>query len=80
MGVPERIHPDAGQEIQVAAARRVIYITALAAGEREGITGVVRKDIIPLQVHNRLGGVIHGGGKDAFHLLIIAAPEALSAD
>ena len=73
MGVSQRIHPDAGQEIQVAAARRVIHITAFAAGDGEGMAGVVLQHVIPLQVHDRLGGVIRDGGKDAFHLFIIAA-------
>ena len=73
MGMPQGIHADAGHEIQVAAAVGVKYITALAARHHQRIAGVVLKQVFALQVDDGLGGVIHDGGKDAFHLFMIAA-------
>jgi hypothetical protein len=77
MRVSQRIHADAGDEIQVTMAFQIVNMAALSAREDQRITGVVLQHVIPLQVHRLLGGLIHSGGGRARHLLIIARPAVI---
>ena len=72
MGVPERVDADAGEEIEVAAALQIVKVAAFSAGQSERITGIILEQVVALQVHDGLGGVLHCGRKGAGHLLMIA--------
>jgi hypothetical protein len=53
--VPQGVDPDAGQEVQVAAALGVINVTTFTAGQHERVAGIVLKKVLLFQVFDRLG-------------------------
>src|SRR6185369_8204810 len=70
--VPERVHPNSSEEIEVAAAVRVVQVAALTAREDQRISGVSLQKVVPLQVHDCLGRALHEWGQGACHSLMIA--------
>src|SRR4030095_3849565 len=78
MGVAERVHTDAGDEIEVAFSVQIVDIRALAAAQYERIAGVVLQKILAFQIHYGLGS---GRGFDgnAGHLSIIDEMKSMKA-
>ena len=53
MRVPQRVHADAGNQIQVALAGGVVDIATLAASQHQRIARVVLKQILLFEIDDR---------------------------
>ena len=60
MRVPQGVHADAGDEVQVAVAVDIVHVASLAAMDHDRIAGVILKKVLAFQVHHILGGGVGG--------------------
>ena len=57
MRITERVHSDAGYQIEVALAFEIIQVAALAARQDDRVPSVVLKEIILLELHQLFSSV-----------------------
>src|SRR6476659_278341 len=80
MRMPQGIHSDTGNEVQVPLALSVVDIASLAPSEHQRIARVILEQVTLFQIHYRGGRRSGGGFHDLFmiagaHDIMTNAPE-----
>ena len=69
MGISQRVHANAGDQIEVPVAGGVLYVTAFAAMQDQRVAGVVLDQKLLFEIDDIVDNRRRGGG--GFHVFII---------